>query len=71
MQQSHNILKKNRDGLSDQLFESEKYIDKIASENSIIIIDEPQMMDAEKSKEAIASLKPKFVLKYSATLIKT
>ena len=63
----NNILKQNRDGLSSQLFESEKYIDKIASENSIIIIDEPQMMDAEKSKEAIASLKPKFVLKYSAT----
>jgi len=61
------ILRQNRDGLSVGLFESEKYIDKIANSNPIIIIDEPQMMDAEKSKEAIASLNPKFVLKYSAT----
>lgn len=61
------ILRQNRDGLSFGLFESEKYIDKIASSNPIIIIDEPQMMDAEKSKEAVASLNPKFVLKYSAT----
>lgn len=62
-----NILKQNRDGLSVGLFESEKYIDKIANSKPIIIIDEPQMMDAEKSKQAIASLKPKFILKYSAT----
>jgi type III restriction enzyme len=62
-----NILWQNQDGLSGGLFESEKYIDKIASSNPIIIIDEPQMMDAEKSKEAIANLNPKFVLKYSAT----
>lgn len=63
----NNILKQNRDGLSGGLFESEKYLDKISNVNPVIIIDEPQMMDAAKSKEAIESLNPKFILKYSAT----
>ena len=62
-----NILKQSRDGLSSGLFESEKYIDKISASNPVIIIDEPQMMNADKSREAIKSLNPKFVLKYSAT----
>jgi type III restriction enzyme len=62
-----NILKQNRDGLSVGFFESEKYIDKMSSIHPVIVIDEPQMMDAAKSKEAIESLNPKFILKYSAT----
>lgn len=62
-----NILKQNCDGLSGGLFESEKYFDKISATKPVVIIDEPQMMDAEKSKESINSLSPRFVLKYSAT----
>ncbi len=62
-----NILKQSRDGLSGGFFESEKYIDKISAANPIVVIDEPQMMDANKSREAIESLNPRFVLKYSAT----
>ena len=62
-----NILKQNKDGLSDDFFKGEKYINKIAAAKPVLIIDEPQMMDAEKSKAAISSLNPKFVLKYSAT----
>lgn len=33
----------------------------------IVILDEPQNMGSEKSKEAIRTLKPLFVLRYSAT----
>lgn len=62
-----NILKQSRDGLSGGLFESEKYIDKMSAIRPIVVIDEPQMMNADKSREAIESLNPKFILKYSAT----
>ena len=55
-----NILKQNRDGLSGGLFESEKYIDKMSFIHPVIVVDEPQMMDAVKSREAIESLNPKF-----------
>ena len=45
-----------------------KPIDLIASTNPIVIIDEPQSVDnTEKSKEAIASLNPLCILRYSAT----
>src|SRR6185503_6944633 len=33
----------------------------------ILILDEPQNMGSEKSKEAIRTLRPLFVLRYSAT----
>ena len=35
--------------------------------NPIVIIDEPQNMESEKSSEAIESLNPLFTLRYSAT----
>ena len=45
-----------------------KPIDLIASTNPIVIIDEPQSVDnTAKSKEAIASLNPLCILRYSAT----
>ena len=45
-----------------------KPIDLIASTNPIVIIDEPQSVDGtKKSKEAIASLNPLCILRYSAT----
>ena len=45
-----------------------KPIDLLASTNPIVIIDEPQSVDnTPKSKEAIASLNPLFILRYSAT----
>lgn len=45
-----------------------KPIDLIASTNPIVIIDEPQSVDnTQKSKEAIASLNPLCILRYSAT----
>ena len=45
-----------------------KPIDLIKSTTPIVIIDEPQSVDnTEKSKVAIASLNPLFILRYSAT----
>lgn len=52
---------------SDQL-SGRKAIEYIQAVNPIVIIDEPQSVDnTEKSKEAIASLNPLFILRYSAT----
>lgn len=45
-----------------------KPIEYIQETNSVVIIDEPQSVDTtEKSKQAIASLKPLCTLRYSAT----
>lgn len=52
---------------SEKLF-GNKPIDLIASTNPIVIIDEPQSVDnTQKSKEAIKSLNPLCILRYSAT----
>ena len=46
----------------------ERPIDLIASTRPILIIDEPQSVDStEKAKNAIKSLNPLFILRYSAT----
>jgi len=46
----------------------ERPIDLIASTNPIVIIDEPQSVDSTgKAKNAIKSLNPLFILRYSAT----
>ena len=46
----------------------ERPIDLIASTNPIVIIDEPQSVDStKKAKNAIKSLNPLFILRYSAT----
>ena len=41
--------------------------DFINSTNPIVIIDEPQNMESDKSKDSIQSLNPLFTLRYSAT----
>lgn len=60
---SANIIHRNNDRLS-----GHKPIEFIQQTNPIVIIDEPQSVDnTPKSKEAIASLNPLAVLRYSAT----
>lgn len=44
-----------------------KPIEFIQATKPIVIMDEPQNMESEKSKDAIASLKPLLTLRYSAT----
>jgi type III restriction enzyme len=41
--------------------------DFVNSANPIVIIDEPQNMESEKSKESLRALNPLFTLRYSAT----
>ncbi|MDD5924092.1 MAG: DEAD/DEAH box helicase family protein [Clostridia bacterium] len=60
---SENIINRDRDALG-----GETAISFIQETNPIVIIDEPQSVDnTPKSKEAIASLNPMCVLRYSAT----
>ena len=47
--------------------EDGRYIDFISRTNPIVILDEPQNMEGDKHKQAIASLAPVFTLRYSAT----
>jgi type III restriction enzyme len=44
-----------------------RWLDYIRATNPIVIMDEPQNMESEKAKEAIASLNPLCTLRYSAT----
>lgn len=48
-------------------FQSRKPIDIIASTNPILIIDEPQSVEGQKTKEALKLFNPLFTLRYSAT----
>lgn len=48
-------------------FNSRKPIDVIASTNPILIIDEPQSVEGQKTKESLKLFKPLFSLRYSAT----
>lgn len=48
-------------------FASRKPIDVIASTNPILIIDEPQSVEGQKTKEALKDFKALFTLRYSAT----
>ena len=58
-----NIIHREHDKLS-----GNKPVEFIQATNPIVIIDEPQSVDTtDKSKEAIASLKPFCTLRYSAT----
>ncbi len=58
-----NIINRNNDKLTGQ-----KPIEFIQSTNPIVIIDEPQNMETDKRKSAIAKLNPLCTLRYSATL---
>lgn len=58
-----NLIHRESDRLS-----GNKPIDLIAGTNPIVIIDEPQSVDnTKKSKEAISSLNPLCIIRYSAT----
>ena len=48
-------------------FQSRRPIDVIAKTNPILIIDEPQSVEGEKTKEALKVFNPLFTLRYSAT----
>ena len=48
-------------------FSSKKPIDEIASVRPIMIIDEPQSVEGEKTKESLKDFAPLFTLRYSAT----
>ncbi len=55
-----NILNQSRDQM-------ERPIRYLQAANPILILDEPQNMEGEAARKAIASLNPLFVLRYSAT----
>lgn len=58
-----NIIHRNNDRMNGR-----KPIEYIAETNPVVIIDEPQSVDnTEKAKEAITSLNPLCILRYSAT----
>nr|MDA8212322.1 DEAD/DEAH box helicase family protein [Clostridia bacterium] len=48
-------------------FQSRRPIDVIAQTNPILIIDEPQSVEGERTKEALKVFNPLFTLRYSAT----
>lgn len=48
-------------------FKSRRPIDIIAKTNPILIIDEPQSVEGEKTKERLEDFNPLFILRYSAT----
>jgi type III restriction enzyme len=55
-----NVLFKDIEGLG-------QGINLIAETRPIVILDEPQKMESDKSKKALAQLEPLFTLRYSAT----
>lgn len=57
-----NIMNQERDSLYGQ-----KPIDLVSKTKPILILDEPQNMESDIAKQAIASLNPLFTLRYSAT----
>ncbi|MCL5125797.1 MAG: DEAD/DEAH box helicase family protein, partial [Deltaproteobacteria bacterium] len=48
-------------------FQSRKPIDVISSNRPILILDEPQKMEGEKTVKSLAAFKPLMILRYSAT----
>lgn len=48
-------------------FQSRKPIDVIASNRPILILDEPQKMEGDKTMAALPKFRPLFILRYSAT----
>lgn len=66
-QQSFNRASNNLYKSNDSVISELKPYQWIQRTRPIIILDEPQNMGSEKSKEAIRTLRPLFVLRYSAT----
>lgn len=48
-------------------FQSRRPIDVISGNRPILILDEPQKMEGERTLEALAKFRPLFILRYSAT----
>lgn len=57
-----NVMYQHYDSL-----QGERPIDLVKKTNPILLLDEPQNMESETSKEALQSLDPLFTLRYSAT----
>jgi type III restriction enzyme len=66
-QQSFNRASNNLYKANDSIISELKPYQWIQRTRPIVILDEPQNMGSEKSKEAIRTLRPLFVLRYSAT----
>lgn len=66
-QQSFNKAKNTIYGETEKLPSELKPYQWIQRTRPVVILDEPQNMGSEKSKEAIRTLRPLFVLRYSAT----
>lgn len=66
-QQSFNRANNNIYKANDSVISELKPYQWIQRTRPIIILDEPQNMGSERSKEAIRTLRPLFVLRYSAT----
>ena len=58
----HTIMQQERDSLNGQ-----KPIELVHNTKPIVILDEPQNMETDIAKKAIASMNPLFTLRYSAT----
>jgi type III restriction enzyme len=67
--QAFNATRKDARRIYDELddFQSRKPIDVIAANRPILILDEPQKMEGNKTLEALAKFKPLMILRYSAT----
>jgi type III restriction enzyme len=64
--QSNNVIHQDKDQLSGR-----KPIEFVQTARPIVVMDEPQNMETDQAKKAIASLKPLCTLRYSATHRKT
>ncbi|MCB0098712.1 MAG: DEAD/DEAH box helicase family protein, partial [Caldilineaceae bacterium] len=67
--QAFNATGKDNRRIYDELddFQSRKPIDVISSNRPILILDEPQKMEGQRTLEALAQFKPLMILRYSAT----
>ncbi|UYZ71042.1 hypothetical protein LP089_00690 [Moraxella bovis] len=67
--QAFNATGKDNRRIYDELddFGSRRPIDVIAKNRPILILDEPQKMQADKTLSSLANFKPLFILRYSAT----
>lgn len=67
--QAFNATGKDNRRIYDELddFQSRKPIDVISSNRPILILDEPQKMEGQKTLEALAKFHPLMILRYSAT----
>ena len=67
--QAFNATGKDNRRIYDELddFQSRRPIDVISSNRPILVLDEPQKMEGQRTLEALAKFKPLMILRYSAT----